>query len=202
MSLSDKERRQLQAKRIKKLKYKATGLYLYHPATDSWIPAQCDDEGRLVIDPSDLDTRYLKLDGTNKMLADFDLDTYRLLLQHVLLRSLPSDYLVVRNRANTDYGRIKGGAFSCYGDITLSAGKSIILPAGIGGMVIGAGCAFNTPTISIYDAIVSNPGGAFYGDYYVAQQILSLPGSPETGTIVFHDGHFKGWNGTAWVQLD
>lgn len=60
MSLSDKEKRQLQAKRIRTLKYKATGLYLYHPATDSWIPAQCDDEGRLVIDPSDLDTRYHK----------------------------------------------------------------------------------------------------------------------------------------------
>lgn len=70
MSLSEKEKRWLQAKRIKHMKYKATGLYLYHPGTDSWIPAQCDDEGRLVIDPADLDTRYLKLDGSNKMLAD------------------------------------------------------------------------------------------------------------------------------------
>ena len=79
MSLSEKHKRWLQAKRIKHMKYKATGLYLYHPATDSWIPAQCDDEGRLVIDPSDLDTRYLRRDGSNKMLGDFDLNAYKIL---------------------------------------------------------------------------------------------------------------------------
>ena len=48
MSLSAKEKVWLQAKRIKHMKYKATGLYLYHPASDSWIPSQCDDQGRLV----------------------------------------------------------------------------------------------------------------------------------------------------------
>ena len=82
MSMSEKEKVQLQAKRLKRLKYKATGLYLYHPATDSWIPAQCDDEGRLVIDPSDLDKRYLKLDGSSKMLGNLDLGAHNLIGDH------------------------------------------------------------------------------------------------------------------------
>ena len=65
MSLSDKDKAQLQSKAKDRLL--ATGLYLYHAPTDRWIPAQCDDEGRLVIDPSDLDTRYLRLDGSRRM---------------------------------------------------------------------------------------------------------------------------------------
>ena len=70
MSLSTKEKVWLQAKRIKHMKYKATGLYLYHPASDSWIPAQCDDEGRLVIDPSDLDTRYYTQTAADALFAE------------------------------------------------------------------------------------------------------------------------------------
>lgn len=56
MSLSQKEKVNLQ--RLSKKGLLPTGLYLYHPASKRWIPAQCDDEGRLVIDPADLDSRY------------------------------------------------------------------------------------------------------------------------------------------------
>lgn len=114
MSLSDKEKAQLQSKRIKRLKYKATGLYLYHPATDSWIPAQCDAEGRLVIDPSDLDTRYytqtaadvlfeelLKLDGSRVMTGDLDLAGNDLLTTNFSLSERDISFLRIMNRAKS-----------------------------------------------------------------------------------------------------
>lgn len=70
MGLSQKEKANLQAKAKlfpRNEKLRPTGLYLYNPANDQWYPAQCDDEGRLVIDPEDLDARYLKLDGSRPM---------------------------------------------------------------------------------------------------------------------------------------
>lgn len=89
MSLSAKEKAQLQSKRIKRLKFKGMALYLYHPASDSFLPAQCDAEGRMVIDPADLDNRYytqsaadllfeefLKLDGSKEMAAHILFDTH------------------------------------------------------------------------------------------------------------------------------
>ena len=68
MSLSAKEKLQLRSQSKKKIM--PTGLYLFHPASNRWIPAQCDDEGRLVIDPSDLDTRY------HKKGKDLDMDNF------------------------------------------------------------------------------------------------------------------------------
>lgn len=79
MSLSDEEKIRLLEKRILRLETMigkgAMAQYLFCPSLNCWLPAQCDDEGRQVIDPSDLDTRYLKLDGSNKMLDDLDLGT-------------------------------------------------------------------------------------------------------------------------------
>ena len=72
MSLSDKEKMRVLEKRIRRLEdVIAKGgqpQYLFCPSLNCWLPSQCDDEGRLVIDPSDLDTRYLKLDGSNSMI--------------------------------------------------------------------------------------------------------------------------------------
>ena len=70
MSLSAADKAKLLSHRKKGLM--PTGLYLYNPASDKWIPAQCDDEGRLVIDPSDLDTRY------HKKGEDLDLENHHL----------------------------------------------------------------------------------------------------------------------------
>ena len=89
MSLSQKEKVRLRSRSRKRIDPKA--LYLYHPASDSWIPAQADEEGRLVIDPSDLDTRYelantcLLLDGSRKMAGKLDMNTYGIdSVKHIL----------------------------------------------------------------------------------------------------------------------
>lgn len=78
MSLSDEEKMRILEKRILRLEQViargAAAQYLFCPSLNCWLPGQCDDEGRQVIDPSDLDARYLKVDGSNKMLADLTLD--------------------------------------------------------------------------------------------------------------------------------
>jgi len=71
MSLSDEAKGALWKLRSKRYK----PGYLYYPAGKVWLPAQCDLEGRLVIDPTDLDTRYHKKDedvdiGALKIVAD------------------------------------------------------------------------------------------------------------------------------------
>lgn len=52
MGLTSEEKIRLLERRRKfllKAFAQVRGSYLFHPASDSWIPAQADDEGRLVI---------------------------------------------------------------------------------------------------------------------------------------------------------
>jgi len=78
MTLSDAEKIRVLEKRVLKLEQLlgkgAFAQYLFCPSLNVWLPAQCDDEGRQVIDPTDLDARYLKVAGTNKMLANLDIN--------------------------------------------------------------------------------------------------------------------------------
>ena len=46
------------------------------PAKNKAIALQVDENGRLVIDPEDLDTRYLRLDGLYPMTGDLDCGSY------------------------------------------------------------------------------------------------------------------------------
>jgi len=48
----------------KRMAGKGALLYLYDPVNDRCLPAVCDEQGYIKIDPSDLDTRYHKKDET------------------------------------------------------------------------------------------------------------------------------------------
>ena len=63
MSLSEKEQIKVLEKRILRLeRAMKRGMMLFYPEGDYWVPAQGDKDGRMVIDPTDLDTRYHKKD--------------------------------------------------------------------------------------------------------------------------------------------
>lgn len=89
MTLSDEEKIRVLEKRIRRLELMigrgAMAQYLFCPSLNCWLPGQCDEQGRQVIDPSDLDTRYLKVDGSNKMKGHLDMDIYNIKLLTGLL---------------------------------------------------------------------------------------------------------------------
>ena len=69
-------------------------VYGWCPSKNKAIALQVDEHGRLVIDPEDLDTRYLKLDGSNEQdLLPFSGGDF-------VIRDYAS-YFGVRNKANT-----------------------------------------------------------------------------------------------------
>ena len=52
MGLTSKEKMRVLEKRTKfilKVRREVRGSYLFHPGSDRWLPAQCNDEGALVI---------------------------------------------------------------------------------------------------------------------------------------------------------
>lgn len=70
-------------------------LYGWDPIRKRWRPLQVDATGRLVIDPADLDTRYLKVDGSNKMLANLVaektyLATFKAIIELIVDAGYPS----------------------------------------------------------------------------------------------------------------
>lgn len=117
MSLSQKDKVNIQRKSKKELK--PTGLYLYHPGSDRWIPALCDDEGRLVIDPTDLDSRYyiqslvdtiqanleaedltfLKLDGSRVMTDDLDIGDNKIAIGDSVIYKLAGNTLMIGRKS-------------------------------------------------------------------------------------------------------
>jgi len=61
----------LSRKRIPQVR--RTALYLYDAANDRFLPATCDEQGFIKIDPTELDERYLKLSG-GTMAGDIEME--------------------------------------------------------------------------------------------------------------------------------
>lgn len=99
MSLSAEEKIRVLEKKVRRMERLiergAMAQYLFCPSLNCWLPAQCDPEGRQVIDPSDLDTRY------HKKGEDVDLESNVLKFSQVMLREYPTDkeYLEIINLA-------------------------------------------------------------------------------------------------------
>ncbi len=97
MTLTDSEKANLYKRTMKYPPPNA--LMLYHPSTDRWIPAVCDEKGYIKIDPEELDTRY------HKKNENLDLNGYDILNTNFRLKT--GIYgLTLRNVADTGYGDV------------------------------------------------------------------------------------------------
>ena len=82
-------------------------VYGWCPAKNKAIAMQVDENGRLVIDPEDLDTRYLKLDGSNEMLSDLAMGLSNVLMfGDICLRRVSANYLGVYDSNKTTLHRL------------------------------------------------------------------------------------------------
>ena len=120
-------------------------VYGWCPAKNKAIAMQVDENGRLVIDPEDLDTRYLKLDGTNQMLADLNVMENKILLGSAsLIKERPAPFPIeiwLRNRADDAFFPLRcattyvtGAVYTSYGirsDAPI-AGHNLVLEVGSG----------------------------------------------------------------------
>jgi hypothetical protein len=72
------------------------------PAKNKAIALQVDENGRLVIDPEELDTRYLKLDGSNDLASVLN-------FPNMLLKEITATDLGIRNKADTGFYNFQVG---------------------------------------------------------------------------------------------
>jgi hypothetical protein len=77
-------------------------VYGWCPAKNKAIALQVDENGRLVIDPEELDTRYLKLNGANSpMTGPLDMTGQDIKFQDFLLTRGGTEKLAIYNHAKT-----------------------------------------------------------------------------------------------------
>jgi hypothetical protein len=82
-------------------------VYGWCPAKNKAIALQVDENGRLVIDPEDLDTRYLKLDGSNSpMTGNLDIGAKELQTTLCYMKENPAN--------SFEFGKRAGGLASMY----------------------------------------------------------------------------------------
>jgi len=193
MTLSDAEKIRVLEKRVLKLEQLlgkgAFAQYLFCPSLNVWLPAQCDDEGRQVIDPADLDDRYLKVAGTNKMLANLDMndkkidnfggleitraaDTFLDIIDGALVFRAKKVILLEVARIDPSVPSFR---ISKMGDSTLMTGKTLVAKGKI--------------DFAIYDGILR-----------LATQAPSPLLSHEC-YFSTADDNFYVYNGTAWVSV-
>jgi hypothetical protein len=79
------------------------GVDVSDPENPKYRAMQVDQHGRLVIDPEELDTRYLRLDGLYPMTADLDMATHNIILNDLLIKRASADYLGVRDATDTSW---------------------------------------------------------------------------------------------------